>query len=117
MLQFNEVLVGDFIQARKTAVSPTGETQVLITEFTVTGIVGTVIQGSAIVPIGIDPKDGWTLELISRKVTMPTVASEIIATRFDDVEVRIVGKDKVWTDLNTGQPVRPRDFKKIKPAS
>lgn len=113
-MAINDFNVGDFVHARKTGRSADGrEVQVLTTEFTITAINGSMIAGNTLLNGGVNLADGWTLELISREVAMPDEPAEIVATRFDNAEMRIVGKGNVWTDVATGQPVNPKDLKRI----
>jgi hypothetical protein len=102
-----DLLAGDFIQARMRGDTAVGALeQWLVTEFTVTGVTGTVVAGNVLYPAGLDEAAGWTFELIARPtVALPLILCEIVATLTNGTTPTLMGKGTVWTDTVTGSPV------------
>lgn len=97
------LLAGDFVQARMKGDTAAGEPdQWLVTEFTVSSVLGTIVNGSVLYPAGLDQAAGWGFELIARTLTLPTTLTEGTATLTDGTTRTVMGKGDVWNDVDTG---------------
>jgi hypothetical protein len=111
-MDVSELQVNDFVQARMVGATPEGQDdQLLVTEFKITEIDGNVVKGSVLFEDGVSPDTGWSFELIHRDLTMPDHVCEIEATRFDDVVVRLMGRDAIWNDVESGVRVPVENIK------
>lgn len=107
----SELVVGDFIQARRT--DPDEPVEVA------EGVVSAVAAG--VVTMGTRTfahTDGWRFELIRRPLVFPATLTEIAATLTDGQTVHLIGRGAFWTTDN-GTRVEPdaiRSFDVVDPA-
>ena len=89
MFQPSELVVGDFVQARRHHESGTVE----VVEGLVVGVDGTTVDLDGPNP---DSGEGWLFELISRPLTFPTSLCEIDAVLMNGEQIRLMGRDTSW---------------------
>ena len=105
----NEVLAGDFIQARRFfPATDTTSDQWISYEFIAAGSEGTVVTGCALGPLDSDER--WEFEVISRVLVFPEYLCEIDATLTTGATIRLMGRGQVWSSVTDGRQVTPTEI-------
>lgn len=87
---------GDVVEAR--LVDQEDPQRVVIQQFTVTGVEGTMYHGAT---IDCDTGSGWQVRLVRKDLAnlqLPTTISEIVAKDRSNVPHLLTGKGETWRD-------------------